>query len=213
MNVIDLFCGLKGWSEPFLERGHEVITLDIDPKFHPDIVADILEVEPEDFPWRPDAILASPPCEAFSVLRIGRNWTGPDDPNPHSPKTPEAAHAVKLVEKTINLIEQMSPRFFVIENPRAKLRKLPMMARFDRVTVTYCQYGLKYMKPTDLWGGFPKSWAPRPICSNGDPCHVRAPRGSLTGVQSRTPSEIKAKIPRELALEICLAMERDLSVG
>lgn len=38
MRVLDLFSGLGGWSAAFRDRGHEVITLDIEPKFKPDIV-------------------------------------------------------------------------------------------------------------------------------------------------------------------------------
>ena len=41
------------------------------------------------------------------------------------------------------------------------------------------------MKPTDLWGGFPKSLRLHPRCHNGDSCHVAAPRGSQTGTQGR----------------------------
>jgi site-specific DNA-cytosine methylase len=31
MKVVDLFAGLKGWSRPFQDRGHETWTTDIDP--------------------------------------------------------------------------------------------------------------------------------------------------------------------------------------
>ena len=29
MNVLDLFSGLGGWSAAFVERGHEVVTVDM----------------------------------------------------------------------------------------------------------------------------------------------------------------------------------------
>ena len=45
MNVLDLFSGLGGWSAAFKDRGHAVTTLDIEPKFKPDIVKDILEIK------------------------------------------------------------------------------------------------------------------------------------------------------------------------
>lgn len=216
MRVLDLFAGLQGWSRPFAERGHEVVTLDLDPRFGSTIAADILEWDPRDLGgWHPDVILASPPCEGFTVMNIGKNWTRPNDVTPHSPRTPSARLSLRLVERTREVIAELQPAFFVIENPRAKLRKLPVVADLERRTVTYCQYGETRMKPTDLWGGFPPSLVLHPPCSNGDPCHVRAPRGSRTpgSVQGQSSGAERAEIPRMLALTVCLACEQDLAIG
>lgn len=79
MKVIDLFAGEGNWSAAFRDREHEVLTVEIDERFKPDILADVLDLEPDEFPWRPDIILASPPCEGFSVAAIGKNWTPPPD--------------------------------------------------------------------------------------------------------------------------------------
>ena len=92
------------------------------------------------------------------------------------------------------------------------------------------------MKPTDLWGGFPPSLVLPPPCKNGAPCHVSAARGSVTGIQGRARtkfrggliedmihyystderrkdlSALRAQIPRQLALLVCEAAERDLDV-
>lgn len=233
MKVLDLFAGLRGWSEPFGARGHEVFSVDLEEKFDVTLHADIETLSPDDIPWRPDIILASPPCEAFSVMTIGRNWT-----REHEPKTDKARLGVRLVEATRRLIDELEPTYFVIENPRAKLRKLPILNDLDRVTVAYCQYGEPFMKPTDLWGGFPPSFVARPMCKPRASCHVAAARGSRTGIQSgsdRTKfrggmiedmihlystdprrhelSALRAKIPAQLALEVCLAAEWDLQHG
>lgn len=204
MKVLDLFSGLQGWSDPFKERGHETFTVDLDPRFGADLVADIGLLMPWDLPWKPDIILASPPCEKFSVMGIGRNWH-----HDGTPKNPEAAEALRLVERTLYLIDKLQPSFWIMENPRAKLRVLPPMQKLERRTVTYCQYGEFRMKPTDLWGGFPPSFIARPPCKNGAPCHVRAVRGSRTGTQGMDPA-VSAKIPAALALAVCEAAERDL---
>jgi len=204
MKVLDLFSGLRGWSDPWKARGHDVITLDIDPKFDPDLRLDIVEfantpgswldsIRGPDVRWRPDVILASPPCESFSVMTIGRNWTKVDDRDYRlgersTPKTDKAVKALQWVWSTLHVIEVLQPKFWVIENPRAKLRKLRpndyiLEKGGKRHTVTYCQYGEPFMKPTDLWGGFPPSWEPRPMCRPKAPCHVSAARGSKTGIQ------------------------------
>ena len=212
LRVLDLFAGLEGWSAPFRERGHEVVSLDFDPSFDVDIHADILTWDARSLPWRPDVILASPPCEGFTVMNIGKNWTRPDDVPAHTPKTDIARMALRIVEATRRVIVELEPQFFIIENPRAKLRKLPVVADLERRTVTYCHYGETRMKPTDLWGGFPASLVLEAPCKNGDTCHVSAPRGSRTpgSVQGQTGGPERAKVPYRLGLAVCLAAERDL---
>ena len=206
MKVLDLFAGLRGWSEPFEQRGHDVRTLELDPKF-PGITYRMNIIHFAENPyaylgkWSPDIILASPPCTTFSMMTVGRNWT-----HDNQPKTQKAVDALKMVESTISIISWLMPRWFIIENPRAKLRKMPQMQGFERKTVTYCQYGDTRMKPTDLWGGFPPCFDVKPMCKNGDPCHVAAPRGSYTGTQGMD-SAVSAKIPYALAMSVCLAAE------
>jgi hypothetical protein len=197
VRVLDLFAGLRGWSDPFAERGHEVWSIDLDPRFDVSSHADILTLTAADLPWQPDIILASPPCESFSVLTIGRNWA----PG-RVPKTDAARLAIALVEATRRIIEETRPAYFVIENPRAMLRTLPPLAWMERRTVSYCRYGLPFRKPTDLWGGFPPSLWLEPVCKTtrghletdergltwtitreGERCHLSAPRGSRTGIQ------------------------------
>jgi hypothetical protein len=199
VRILDLFAGLGGWTRWAREQGHDVVRLDFNPAFDVEVHADILTVSADDLGGRGafDLILASPPCEAFSVLRIGHNWT-----KGGSPKTPQAVTAYRIAEKTLDLIRALEPSFWVVENPRAKLRVLPVMAGLERRTVTYCTLGEPFMKPTDLWGGFPPSLRLPEQCRidrtkleeddrgvwwtvdrDGKPCHVSAPRGSRTAIQ------------------------------
>jgi hypothetical protein len=247
VRVLDLFAGLRGWSDPFAERGHDVLTLDIEPRFGADYQADILTWDPTTLPWTPDIILASPPCEKFSVLAIGKNWLPGYAPRHDGTRT-----AIRIAQRTAETIELLQPAFWVVENLVGMLRKLHLLP-YERRTVTYCQYGGFTRKPTDLWGGFPPTLSLRRMCRNGDPCHVASPRGSTTGIQgddqpkvrakdgTRKPAKstrrgslenvkrearehfgtsnqqdlaaLRAKIPRELALDVCIAAERDLAAG
>lgn len=179
MKMLDLFAGLEGWSEPWREAGHEVCSVDIDTSFNVDLHADILELHPYDLPWIPDVILASPPCETFSLMSVGHYWT-----KEHTPKNEKAVISYKLVDKTLELVEKLAPQAWLIENPRAKLRSMPLMKVIPRTTVWYCQYGLPFAKPTDLFGYVP-GWTPRPQCRNGATDHIASPRGSRTGIQGR----------------------------
>jgi hypothetical protein len=211
VRLLDLFSGERGWSDPWKAAGHVVFTVDFDPRFAPDLVADIGDRRRvlASLPWRPDVILASPPCTAFTVMQIGRNWH-----HDGQPKTEKAAEALGLVWSTRTLITQLQPAYWIMENPVGKLRKLHPVADLERRTVTYCQFGEQRMKPTDLWSDrWPPSLVLPAPCRAGDPCHVRAPRGSKTpgSTQGQGSSAERSKIPAALSLMVMEACERDLA--
>lgn len=208
LRVLDLFSGVNGWGDPFRVRGHDVVGIDIEPRCPATIHADLLTFDLDRLPWRPDVILASPPCEGFSVMNIGRNWF-----HDGTPKTDTARLALRLVQRTIDIVSELNPTYWVMENPRDKLRALSIVSGLERRTVTYCQFGESRMKPTDLWSDrFPPSLDLAPPCNNGDPCHVRAPRGSTTGTQGFGDYWTKGKVPVLLSTAFAVAFENDCDV-
>jgi hypothetical protein len=199
MNVLELFAGSRSVGKVAQKLSFNVYSSDIEQFGGIDYVTDILEFDPSKIPFKPDIIWASCPCTAFSVAAIGKNWTKVGDD--YIPKNPRAEFGLKLVQKTLEIIEHFNPTYFFIENPRGMLRKMPIMADLQRQGVTYCQYGDTRMKPTDIWTNSTK-WIPRPMCKNGDPCHVAAPRGSKTGTQGLKGAYERSKIPEDLCFEI-----------
>jgi len=202
MNILELFAGSKSIGKAAKKMSLTVHSSDIEQFTDIDYVVDILEFDYERVPFIPDIIWASPPCTGFSVASIGRHWN-----IDNTPKTDTARLGVKLVGKTIDIIKhykKLNPNLiYFIENPRGKLRKLNLME--DRLncvrhTVTYCQYGDDRMKPTDIWTN--SKWQPRPMCKNGDKCHVAAPRGSKTGTQGKKSPYVRSMIPEQLCEEI-----------
>ena len=143
-----------------------------------------------------DIIWASIPCNTYSVASCSKHRAQRD----YAPTTFEALQADQLSKNIVLIILQQlyqDPGFkFVIENPRGILRKMPFMKPLEkyRKTVSYCQYGDKRMKPTDIWTNI--DFEVR-MCKNGAPCHESAPRGSNTGTQGLTWAE-RCKIPDEL---------------
>lgn len=209
MKILDLYAGLKSVAKEFEKRGHEVVTLDIDPRFNCTITSDILEVTVEGLnKYGPfDFIWASYPCEAFSVASIGHHWTG--GKGAYIPKTEKAILNQELVAHTFRLVAGLNPGLgWIGENPRGVLRKLDVVKGLPRVTVTYCQYGDTRMKPTDLWGAFPRGWVPKPMCKNGDTCHEAAPRGSRTGTQGKKNAAERAVIPAGLIQSLIIVLEK-----
>lgn len=199
MNVLELFAGSKSIGKQAEKLGMNVFSSDINNFEGIDYVVNILEFDITKLPFKPDIIWASPPCTSFSVASIGHHWTG--GKGAYIPKTDGAKLGLELVKKTIEIINILKPKYWFIENPRGVLRKLPVVVGLKRNTVTYCQYGDERMKPTDIWTNS-KVWLPRPMCKNGDPCHVAAPRGSRTGTQGRSNAYERSKIPEELCKEI-----------
>jgi hypothetical protein len=205
-HVLDLFCGLGGFSQAFAESDRwSVTTVDIEARFDPDITADVFELRPSDFDREFDLVLASPPCTQFSLAasRYERVVDG-------EPQTDDARDAVGLVYHTIGLIKGLAPEYWVLENPQGYLRQV-LGAPTGRVT--YCQYGTDWMKPTDLWGEHPPMQYQ--ACAYGDDCHAdntdqdHGGLGNCNVSGTRDPAE-RAKVPDELSAAIRDAVDAAL---
>lgn len=113
------------------DRNWAVITVDIDPCFEPDIVADI-----RSWSWRgrrPDLLWASPPCDEFSRELMPWSRTG---------KTPD----LSIVKGCRRIVKECNPRYWIIENTRGALPYLvPYLGK--PAAVSYPYY---------LWGFFPQ---------------------------------------------------------
>lgn len=207
LRVLELFAGTRSIGKEFEKRGHIVYSVELDRQHENiDWYGDIGVITPKDIIERmgglPDIIWASPPCEKFSVAAIGKHWIK----GTNLPKTEDTKEALALLERTVKLIKELNPKYFFIENPRGKMRKMDCIQEFDRYTVTYCQYGDERMKPTDIWTNHPKPNF-KPMCKNGDPCHVKAPRGSKTGTQGIKTYKDRSRIPEQLCEHISIISE------
>ena len=211
MNVLELFAGSRSVGKQAEKLGMNVFSSDLIEFEGIHYPVSILDFDVFKVPFQPDVIWASPPCTSFSVASIGHHWTG--GKGAYIPKSEGAKLGLKLVEKTLEIINHFQPTYWFIENPRGVLRKMEMMKKLKRNTVTYCQYGDERMKPTDIWTNS-DVWVPRPMCKNGDPCHVAAPRGSKTGTQGRSNAYERSKIPNDLCEEILTScLKGELFVG
>lgn len=200
MNILELFSGTKSFSALAEERGHRTFTVDIDPKYDPDLVADIEFLKVYEIPKRHyHFIWISPDCSTFSVAGFQAHKRNTNH------QSEKANKADRTIQHAIELVDMLEPEYFIFENPMGLLRKMPYMQRFRRYFVTYCQYGFDRMKPTDLFGRLPSAFVPK-SCKNGDRCHVRSPRGSRTGTQGRHLEE-KFKVPRALCEDILIKVE------
>ena len=217
--TIELFSGTGSFSKIALENDMQIRTFDIashavelEKGTHScsDILDRSIEYEKEPF-----ILWASPPCTGFSVASIGKNW----HKNTNEPKTDSARLGMEILHRTVELIREINPTWWFVENPRGKMRvKIESvfnkngysidcgllsggMVRVHQHTVTYCQYGDSRMKPTDIWTNA-DWWNPKPPCKNGEPCHVSAPRGARTGTQGIKGNRLRSIIPPKLFVEL-----------
>jgi len=218
MNMLELFAGSRSIGKEAEINNWNVFSVDILAFDKIDYVVNILDFDLSKVPFVPDVIWASPPCTYFSVASIGKHWN-----KDHTPKTKEALLGVKIVQKTLDIINyflKINPNLkYYIENPRGKLRKLQVINNYERTTVTYCSYGDIAMKPTDIWSNNiknllnPNGWTSKPICKSykydkdgnviNQHCHHEmARRGSVSGTQGKKGNYNRSKIPVLLCKEI-----------
>jgi len=204
MKVLELFCGTKSIAKAFAEKGHEVFTVDWEKGFDPTLCVDIGTLTAEKIielcGGVPDVIWASPDCTTYSVAAISRHRKREKNGNLKA-VTEYAQQCDEINAHVVDLINELQPRYWFIENPRGAMRKMDFMQGLPRYTVTYCQYGETRMKPTDLWTNHPDPKF-KPPCKNGDKCHEPAPRGARTGTQKLNGAKERSKIPVELCKHI-----------
>lgn len=129
--MYDLGAGLKGASQAMKERGWEVVTLDIDPRFGCDITADVRT-------WhytgsrRPDLLWFSMPCDEFSRESMPWCKTG---------NVPD----MSLVLACLRIRDEMQPLNWVGENVKGAIKYFkPVMGNYRF-----------HAGPFYLWGWFP----------------------------------------------------------
>lgn len=166
LNMFELFKGTGSVGKVAKRMGFNVVSLDFDPIYTPDIETDILKWDYKkwaaDNNFIPDYIWSSPPCNTYSTLayRLKERNTKTAEP-----KSARAREGTAILHKTLEIIKYFQSKnpkmLYTIENPRGmmrhdkKIKTLP-----NRETTLYCLYGDFKRKPTDFWSNFPMGLKP-----------------------------------------------------
>ena len=210
MKVLELFAGTRSISKAFERKGHETFSVEWSKDFenitlYEDINNLTVESVIELCGGEPDVIWASPDCTTYSIAAISHHRRKNEETGSLDAVSDYAKFCDKTNKHLLELIRGLNPKYYFIENPRGGLRKMDFMQGLPRYTVTYCQYGDSRMKPTDIWTNHPQPNF-KPMCKNGDSCHVSAPRGARTGTQGLKGAAIRSQIPDQLCdyiVQIC----------
>lgn len=177
--VVELFAGTHSVSRAVRRSslGNKfdvrVLSVDIDPKFNPSIVADISTWKYKgpiyDFlgdrrPKDVVALHASPPCTEFSRALTTR------------PRDLEAGS--RNVKAAFRIIKYVDPHLWTLENPVGLLREQPFMKRYSKYlkTTCYCKFGFPYRKATNIWCNIP-DLEDLPMCNAETPCAFKRDHG------------------------------------
>lgn len=212
--VLDLFAGSRSVARALASHNVETFSVDIKAFDGIDLRCDLEFLHLGDLPWTPNLVWASLPCTSYSIAGIKWHRRGIE------PVSEFARKSDRLLARLLAIVFELDVDY-VIENPRGMLRKMPQMQDLPRRTVTYCTYGDRRMKPTDLWSNMfsghdgKEPWITRPpcvpeslFCNHDRQSRSYAKRKSLglsrLGTQGMSGAYDRSKVPAEL---ICEAVE------
>lgn len=155
-NFVELFCGSGNVTSSFKDAGFQTWKTDIRKRkgiCEPDLRKNILQLNRSEIPFeKVDVLWASPPCDVWSYAGGNFHWN-PDG----TPKTKKCLEHIEILKKTLELIDDISPGYFFIENPRGRLRFYkPFLEWLEKhravcKTLTYSSYGFPATKPTNIF--------------------------------------------------------------
>ncbi len=141
MRTLELCSGTGSFSKVAKEMGYDTTTVDKERKFKPDICCDIKYFDPTSFINKIDILWMSPPCTEFSLSK--------------STQHRDFDKGLELVNRCVELMNIIKPKWFIFENPVGFLNKLEVLNCFPQYKVSYCKYGFDYRKNTHIWTNIP----------------------------------------------------------
>jgi len=139
MKLLELFSGTKSVSKAIGNKFDEIISVDINDKYKPTILIDILNWNYKIYtPNYFNVIWASPPCTEYSILKYGKG---------------NVTEADKIVKKTLEIINYFNPSKWFIENPQTgRLKDRDFMQDLKYYDYDYCSFSdWGYKKRTRIW--------------------------------------------------------------
>ena len=152
LRCLDLCAGFGGFSQAFVDHPHwEVMRIDNNPLLaeveHMEII-DIFEFRDTlanmlargYHPQKPDLIVASPPCTAFSL-----GYYSPRSQYSREGRLEEYDPDMSILNCVLDIVEMLQPRYYIIENVRGAIRYFEPILGKPRQSI----------KSWYFWGNYP----------------------------------------------------------
>ena len=202
---IDLCSGLGGFSQAFVESPDwEVVRIDVERKFNPTICADVrdlsfIDIVPNYSEFEQITILASPPCERFSIA--SHTW-----PRRGIRKAFEVVgQCCEIIADARDLIDRKSLSY-AIENPKGRLR---WYLGKPSITIRQSDYGAPYRKLTDVWSSFDLPMIKLQIPHTRYVCREANPNAKLPLKAVSYSREERSKLPFGLSQAVLEAVSQN----
>lgn len=123
MKVLELFAGTRSIGKAFERKGHEVFSVEWSRDFEDiNLYEDISKATAEDIRKLfgcPDVIWASPDCTTFSIAAISHHRRKNPETGSLEPVSDYAKFCDMVDKHVLELIRELKPKYYFIENPRA----------------------------------------------------------------------------------------------
>lgn len=116
MKVLDLFCGLGGWSKGLADTGHDVTGVDIVDVGYPyrfiQMDVRLFHADRGEF----DVIVGSPPCRNFSIITSLANTKCINGTKGAWKRPPNGYEGLELVAHFLRIVSEVQPKYWLMEN-------------------------------------------------------------------------------------------------
>lgn len=136
MKVLELFAGTRSISKAFEKRGHETYSVEWNKDFenitlYEDINNLTVEKIIELCGGVPDVIWASPDCTTYSIAGISHHRRKNLETGNLNAVSDYAKFCDKTNKHVLDLIKEIRPKYYFIENPRRWIKKNGLHARYS----------------------------------------------------------------------------------
>lgn len=185
-HLLELFSGTGSIGKAFAAAGWTVTSLDVEEKFSPTILSDIMAWDYRALPRNSyDFVWASCPCTHYSIARTTAK----------TPRDLEGSDA--MVQRVLDIIAYFKPFSFCIENPATGLLKTRDVIRgIAWIDVSYCKFGYPYKKQTRFWTNLhlDYAWDPPRACCKASPCRSVRECGHHPCTAQRGPGRLNGSL-------------------